>query len=110
MWEVGVVGSLHLIRSSDEVADAALHHVVTTHPRPPICAGVAIQKAAASAEQKNPEAAVADARARGEIPKINELPAPWGPKPFQAPPAKELVSSGYLPAQYPASSSPLAGY
>jgi hypothetical protein len=73
-------------------------------PPPP---GVAIKQAAAIAEKKDPERAVQDGRAKGEIPKINDLPAPWGPKPFVPPPAEELVKAGYLPAKYPEGSSPL---
>ena len=76
----------------------------TTRPAP---AGVAIKKAAAIAEQKDPERAVQDARAKGEIPRITDLVAPWGPKPYEPPPARELVSAGYLPASYPAGSRPL---
>lgn len=70
-------------------------------------AGVAIQKAAATAEQGDPDSAVADARARGDIPKISDLPTPWGPKPYVPPPTEELIAAGYLPPQYPESSSPL---
>ena len=77
-----------------------------THHPPHLLAGVAIQRAAAVAEQQDPDRAVQDARAKGEIPKINDLPAPWGPKPFVAPPAEELARGGYLPAAYPAGSSP----
>jgi len=73
-------------------------------PPPP---GVAIKQAAAIAEKKDPERAVKDGRAKGEIPKINDLPAPWGPKPFVPPPTEELVEAGYLPAKYPKESSPL---
>lgn len=73
-------------------------------PPPP---GVAIRKAAAIAENKDPDQAVEDARKAGEIPKIKDLAAPWGPKDFVAPKAEELVSDGYLPAVYPESSSPL---
>ena len=69
--------------------------------------GVAIQRAAAVAEQKDPDRAVQDARAKGVIPKINDLPAPWGPKAYAAPPAEELARGGYLPAAYPGGSSPL---
>jgi hypothetical protein len=68
---------------------------------------VAIKRAAAIAEQKDPDRAVQDARAKGEIPKINELPAPWGPKPFDAMSDADLAQAGYLPAKYPHSSSPL---
>ncbi|KAI8108376.1 hypothetical protein M9434_006402 [Picochlorum sp. BPE23] len=73
-------------------------------PPPP---GVAIRKAAAIAENKDPDQAVEDARKAGEIPKIKDLAAPWGPKDFVAPKAEDLVSDGYLPAVYPESSSPL---
>jgi len=73
-------------------------------PPPP---GVAIKQAAAIAEKKNPERAVQDGRAQGEIPKISDLPAPWGPKPYVPPPEQELITNGYLPAKYPESSSPL---
>ena len=73
-------------------------------PPPP---GVAIQRAAAIAEGKDADRAVQDARAKGEIPKIADLPAPWGPRP--SPPVAEeaLLHIGYLPPHYPASSSPL---
>jgi hypothetical protein len=67
---------------------------------------VAIQRAAAIAEKKDPERAVQDARAKGDIPKINDLPAPWGPKPYVAS-EEELVSSGYWPAKYAEGYSPL---
>lgn len=72
-------------------------------PPPP---GVAIQRAAAIAEQKDPEKAIQDARSKGEIPKINELPAPWGPKPVPQQSEDSLISSGYMPARYPDTSSP----
>eukprot|EP00887_Chlorella_sp_A99_P006192 scaffold3.g6192.t1 len=73
-------------------------------PPPP---GVAIHHAAASAEGKDPERAVQDARGRGEIPRINELPAPWGPKPSPQLSEAELLASGHLPPKYPDGSSPL---
>lgn len=73
-------------------------------PPPP---GVAIKQAAAIAEKKDPDRAVQEGRSKGEIPKINDLPAPWGPKPYVAPPRDELVKQGYLPAIYPETSSPL---
>ena len=73
-------------------------------PPPP---GVAIKQAAAIAEKKDPDRAVQEGRSKGEIPKINDLPAPWGPKPYEAPPREELVQNGYLPAVYPEESSPL---
>ncbi|KAK9821218.1 hypothetical protein WJX81_001447 [Elliptochloris bilobata] len=68
-------------------------------PPPP---GVAEHRAAALAEKKDPEKAVQEARAKGEIPTIMELPAPWGPKPYVKDP-----NSGFSPAKYPADSSPL---
>ncbi|KAL4458174.1 hypothetical protein ABPG75_013039 [Micractinium tetrahymenae] len=76
-------------------------------PPTPLPPGVAIQRAAASAEQKNPEQAVADARAKGEIPRISDLPAPWGPKPLEPPSQDELAKAGYLPPRYPEAWSPL---
>lgn len=76
-------------------------------PPPPPPPGVAIKQAAAIAEKKNPERAVQDGRAQGEIPKISDLPAPWGPKPYVPPPEQDLITNGYLPAKYPESSSPL---
>lgn len=76
-------------------------------PLPPFPPGVAIHKAAAAAEQKDADRAVQDARAKGEIPKISDLPAPWGDKPYAAPPREELVSTGYVPPIYPPGSNPL---
>ncbi|KAI7845176.1 hypothetical protein COHA_001221 [Chlorella ohadii] len=76
-------------------------------PSAPLPPGVAIHKAAATAEHKDPDQAVADARAKGSIPKISDLPAPWGPKPFKAPPEQELLTSGYLPPRFPEGWSPL---
>jgi hypothetical protein len=73
-------------------------------PPPP---GVAIKRAAAVAEGKDPERAVTEGRAKGDIPRINDLPAPWGPKPYDPPPTEDLIRDGYLPATYPANSSPL---
>lgn len=74
-------------------------------PTPP-APGVAIHKAAAMAENKDPDKAVADARRNGEIPRINQLAAPWGPKPYMAPSAEQLVEMGYAPVTYPAGFSP----
>jgi hypothetical protein len=76
-------------------------------PPPPPPPGVAIQRAAAVAEQKDPERAIQDARAKGDIPKINDLPSPWGPKEAVQPPREALVSNGYLPAKFPDEYSPL---
>jgi len=80
---------------------------VTLLPDTPPPPGVAIRKAAAMAENKDPDQAVIDARKTGDIPKIEELPAPWGPKDFVPPNDEDLKSEGYLPAKYPDSSSPL---
>lgn len=59
------------------------------------------------AEGKDPEQAVEAGRRNGDIPKINDLPAPWGPKQFVPPPKDELLEAGYLPPKYPSESSPL---
>ncbi|PSC71288.1 peptidylprolyl isomerase [Micractinium conductrix] len=85
------------------------HWVVTARLLPPTPPppGVAIQRAAAQAEQKNPDDVVADARSTGQIPKISDLPAPWGPKPQPEQDERELMAAGYLPARYPPESSPL---
>lgn len=42
---------------------------------------------------------------QGEIPKIAELPAPWGSRPYQAPADAEAQ---YQALKYPASSAPNA--
>lgn len=73
-------------------------------PPPP---GVAIQKAAATAEKKDPDTAVSDARKRGEIPQLKDLPAPWGPKEYVAPPREVLMEQGYVPVEYSKDYSPL---
>jgi hypothetical protein len=73
-------------------------------PPPP---GVAIQKAAATAENKDPEMAVNDARKKGEIPQMKDLPAPWGPKEFVPPSRDVLMEQGYVPAEYASGYSPL---
>ena len=44
---------------------------------------------------------------QGTIPKIVDLPTPWGNKPYTAPPDEALASSGYLPAKYGQGYSPL---
>ena len=48
-------------------------------PPPPPPPGVAAVRAAAAAEGADPDAAVEAARAKGEIPRLADLPAPWGP-------------------------------
>ena len=73
-------------------------------PPPP---RVAIQKAAATAENKDPEMAVNDARKKGEIPQMKDLPAPWGPKEFVPPSRDVLMEQGYVPAEYASGYSPL---
>ncbi|KAK9864396.1 hypothetical protein WJX84_000437 [Apatococcus fuscideae] len=65
-------------------------------PPPP---GVAIKKAAATAEGKDPEKAVTEARSKGEIPALKDLTAPWGPKPYKTS-LEDLKANGYLPPQY----------
>ncbi len=44
---------------------------------------------------------------QGSIPKISDLPAPWGNQPTPVIPEEELISAGYLPAKYPLESTPL---
>lgn len=76
-------------------------------PTPP-APGVAIHKAAAMAENKDPDKAVVEARRNGEIPHIRQLSAPWGPKPYVAPSKEQLMELGYEPAAYPDTFSPLS--
>ena len=44
---------------------------------------------------------------QGEIPKISDLPAPWGNQPSPVIPDEDLARVGYLPAKYPQGFSPL---
>lgn len=44
---------------------------------------------------------------QGTIPKISDLPAPWGNKPSPIIPEEELTRAGYLPAKYPQGFNPL---
>ncbi|GAB4822205.1 hypothetical protein N2152v2_009251 [Parachlorella kessleri] len=67
-------------------------------PPPP---GEAIQRAAAVSKKEDPDAAVKKAITSGEIPKLEDLPAPWGPKPYQPTP-----QDGKVP-KYPEGFSPL---
>lgn len=83
------------------------HLSVSLLPDTPPPPGVAIKKAAAMAEKKDPDQAVEEGRRRGDIPKIDDLPAPWGPKKHEEPPREELMSSGYIPATYPEGSAPM---
>eukprot|EP00890_Picochlorum_soloecismus_P000101 jgi/Picsp_1/1091/NSC_04574-R1_---NA--- len=80
---------------------------VSLLPPTPPAPGVAVKKAAAMAENKDPEKAVEEGRDSGEIPRISDLPAPWGPKKYEQPSYEDLVQEGYLPAKYPSESSPL---
>jgi hypothetical protein len=57
-------------------------------PPPP---GVAAVRAAAAAEGADPDTAVEQARAQGEIPRLADLPAPWGPKPYVKPAVLKAV-------------------
>ena len=75
-------------------------------PTPP-APGVAVHKAAAMAENRDPEKAVAEARMNGEIPHIKQLSKPWGPKPYVAPSHEQLTEQGYAFAVYPEGFDPL---
>ena len=44
---------------------------------------------------------------QGAIPKISDLPAPWGTKPATPAEPEQLASWGYLPARYPQGWTPL---
>ncbi len=44
---------------------------------------------------------------QGTIPKISDLPAPWGPKPLEPASPEELTRAGYLPPRFPPGFSPL---
>ena len=63
--------------------------------------GEAIQRAAAVSKKEDPDAAVKKAITSGEIPKLEDLPAPWGPKPYQPTP-----QDGFVP-KYPEGFNPL---
>ncbi len=75
-------------------------------PTPP-APGVAVHKAAAMAENRDPDKAVTEARMKGEIPQINQLSKPWGPKPYVAPTQEQLMEQGYASAMYPEEFDPL---
>jgi len=75
-------------------------------PPPP---GVAIKKAAASAEKEDPEQAVQEAYRSGELLRPEELPAPWGPKGIEAYKRDPLVRSigdNPVPPNYGKDSTP----
>ncbi|KAK9916808.1 hypothetical protein WJX75_007299 [Coccomyxa subellipsoidea] len=61
------------------------------------------ERAAAMSEGKDPDQAVQEARTKGEIPTLTELPAPWGPKPYVA----SAADAAHGPARYPDGFSPL---
>jgi hypothetical protein len=70
-------------------------------PPPP---GVAIKKAAASAEGEDPEKAVEEAYRTGELLRSEELPAPWGPKGtdiYQKDPLVKAIGDNLDPPVYP---------
>jgi hypothetical protein len=50
---------------------------------------------------------LAHRRAQGEIPRIHDLPPPWGKQPMPEIPEQELRQMGYQPAKYPEGFSPL---
>jgi len=67
----------------------------------PSHAGEAIHRAAAVSEKKDPDAAVKEAIAKGEIPRISDLPEPWGSKPYVPTAADKFIP------KYPESFDPL---
>jgi len=75
-------------------------------PPPP---GVAIKKAAATAEKEDPEQAIEDAYQSGELAKPENLPAPWGPMGTDAYKRDETIKSigdNPLPPKYGEASAP----
>ncbi|CAL8466986.1 g6522 [Coccomyxa elongata] len=72
-------------------------------PAAPPAPGVATFRAAAMSEGKDPDQAVQEARTKGEIPALMDLPAPWGPKPYVA----SAGDAAHAPAKYPEGFSPL---
>ncbi|KAK9824177.1 hypothetical protein WJX72_008336 [[Myrmecia] bisecta] len=82
------------------------HLSVRLMPATPPPPGVATVRAAALSEGKDPDKAVKEGRTKGEIPNITDLPAPWGPKPYTAPPPGSDALLAYQPPNYPATSSP----
>jgi hypothetical protein len=75
--------------------------VSSDDPRHSLHAGEAIQRAAAVSEKRDPDEKVKEAMEKGEIPKPHELPAPWGPKPYEP-----TAQDKFIP-KYPDSFSPL---
>lgn len=65
------------------------------------------QASPATTPPHNTSTAAALFHLQGAIPKISDLPAPWGPKPFKAPPEEDLLKGGYLPPRFPEGWSPL---
>lgn len=45
---------------------------------------------------------------QGEIPRIHDLPPPWGKQPMPEISEKDLRQMGYQPAKYPEGFSPLS--
>ncbi|CAK0782072.1 hypothetical protein CVIRNUC_005546 [Coccomyxa viridis] len=73
-------------------------------PAAPPAPGVATFKAAAMAEGKDPDQAVNEARQKGEIPALSELPSPWGPKAYEPTEGDKLLG----PAKFPTAFNPLS--
>ena len=73
-------------------------------PPPP---GESAVRIAAELENKNADRAVKNARAKGEIPSLKELPQPWGPLPATEEWTPGLPRGGYVPPSYPQGYSPL---
>merc|ERR1719375_846650 len=74
--------------------------LATDTPPPP---GVAIRKAAASAENEDPDEAVEEAYRTGELVKPEDLPAPWGDKGldvYKRDPLVRSIGDNPLPPSY----------
>ena len=81
-------------------------------PTPPAL-GEAAVRAAVIAEDRNPEEMLQEARAKGEVAKLSDLPAPWGPADagkglLSADAHEEVLAPGQRrgPARYPEGSKP----
>ena len=81
-------------------------------PTPP-APGEAAVRAAAIAEDRNPEEMLQEARAKGEVAKLSDLPAPWGSAPegkglLSGDAHEEVLAPGQRkgPALYPEASKP----
>ena len=73
-------------------------------PPPP---GEAAQRVAANATGKNPDRAVKEARRKGDIPNLKDLPKPWGPNEYTESFVNDMPHAGYTPPSYPSGFSPL---